>query len=113
MSITELGWINCDRFISDPSPKVNCNILVENQDNTTFYFVFEGINSVIQASSTTNGFQFISLPMNRRVKLIGLRIVKGSPQLIVKYGTVSSFNNYKADFTPIVEDELSTLLVSQ
>lgn len=77
VAITELGWINCDRFL-DVEDKTDVNISFDSKDGiryVTAYLVFKDINSVIGADyPSDNNPQFRDMPVGYSVRLIAYTV---------------------------------------
>lgn len=75
-AVTDLGWINCDRFYDSKAPKVNAVASVKNQElapNTKVFLVFEGINSVLEGTPNQQGqFSFANVPSGMKAKVVAI-----------------------------------------
>jgi len=77
INLTELGWINCDRFYSDSRKKVNFK--VDLGDSATSYYtmlVFEKIKSMMTGVIDGNQVAFQNIPIGEPVKIISIGISK-------------------------------------
>ena len=110
-----MGWINCDRFYNDKSPKIDCNILVQQDiNNTIFYLVFEDIKSIMQPSITSdNNVTFLNLPKNKQVKLIGISVINGQVHAFTKQGKIKDFKQFTPNFEPIRKAAIADMLAQQ
>ena len=114
MAVSDLGWINCDRFYKNTSPKINYIVRVPGELNPDVTLVFEDINSVMPYTYRIgNDFVFANIPTGMKVKVIGL-YRKGlekdyylastsgitssnkMPRLILKKGTKEDVKNLMA-----------------
>ena len=78
ISINELGWINCDKFL-DENNLINIGYAIDPKDSITFaqfYLVYKSINSVsgefYYSNEKTNTRYFNNTPMGYEVRLIAL-----------------------------------------
>jgi hypothetical protein len=113
LTINTLGWINCDRFSRDPSPRSQINILTEKgkDKNTQFYIVFHDIKSVMSASNlSANLFTSNLLPQNQNVTVIGIHVQDQQSEISITKGRVSDLSKIKATFEPKTLKEVQTIL---
>jgi hypothetical protein len=113
MAINTLGWINCDKFTNDPSIRNQIDILTQDAkgDNTQFFIVFNDIKSVMSANPVgTNLFRSLSLPENRFVTVIGIRIQDQQAEISVTKGKVSELKKLNAKFEPKTLKEVYSIL---
>lgn len=98
--VSELGWINCDKFIGEPSTRGGVEILTDKGgENTVFYVVFKDIRSVMKALPMSDRFFLADgLPIHLSVTVIGLRIADGKAEMSYAEGTVRDFERYKPKF---------------
>ena len=76
--LTNLGWINCDRFI-EIKEKVDLEIEIENYSQPIGYLVFADINSVMQVLFNSKGKAAVkNLPKNYQADLVVLDKIKGN-----------------------------------
>lgn len=80
----QLGWINCDRFLQDPSPKTDFIVSAKGVNDPQIMLVFEEINSVMQPDTTGGQFVFHNLPEGKKVKIIGTAEQNGTAILAVQ-----------------------------
>ena len=90
ISLLNFGWINCDRFMNDPGPKTDIQMIVKDEVITEarFYAIFENIQSVVQTSFIRgleeNPFAsgiIYNIPEGKKVKIIGLTAKADVPYL--------------------------------
>ncbi|MEY4928019.1 MAG: hypothetical protein RI894_2455 [Bacteroidota bacterium] len=84
MEASRFGWINCDRFYTDNSPKTQLRIHDESDPSKVKMFaVFKDIKSIMPLSS--NGSCFISgnIPIGRELTVIAFK-VQGTGVLFAK-----------------------------
>lgn len=99
MNITAMGWINCDRFIEDDSPKMSLEILTEYNPNTKFYIMFEDIRSMISPNyQKGRGYVAGNLPSARNAKIIGITVVGQTAEVFMQEGTIAQLDEIKPVF---------------
>jgi len=73
ISVSKLGWINCDRFYRNSSPKIDFVVSVPGEMDPDVTLVFEEINSVMSYSYREgNKYVFRNIPECMKVKVVGL-----------------------------------------
>ena len=74
----QMGWINCDRFTSDPGPKINMETPEKIKENKDCKLVFDVIRSVMSPSySNSSTYHFDNIPKDALVHLVYLRYEGG------------------------------------
>jgi hypothetical protein len=75
-AVTELGWINCDRFYNEPGERVNVMASVTNKElegKSKAFLVFDNLNAVIEGQMSANGqFTFANIPTGMKAKVVAL-----------------------------------------
>lgn len=75
-TVTQLGYINCDRFAAEETPMVAATInldLKELSSNAKVFMVFDDINSVMEANPAGYGeFRFARVPSGRSVTIVAV-----------------------------------------
>lgn len=89
-SATKFGWINCDRFYLDEKEKIDfiVNAPSPSPDSKTF-IVFDSINSIMSGTMINGKFVFPNVPVNSKVKLIGINFENGKPGMAVQQAVIS------------------------
>jgi len=78
--ITNLGWINCDRFYNDYRPKIE--FIVNLGDTASNYYtllVFEKMKSLMNGYVSGNKVIFSNVPEGESAKIISVSIKDGKP----------------------------------
>ncbi len=107
-----LGWINCDRFI-DRNNLIDCHIIVDNKQNTSFYFIFADRNSILKATANYHYFSLSNVPKNADVQLIGIRVENKQTSYLKIKGKVKDFKNYTPVFENIEPEEVLNIITLQ
>lgn len=78
VDIRSLGWINCDRFLKDPRPKVDFIVdLKESAFDYCTFLVFENVKSMMRGSVTGNKIYFRNVPEGEAVTIMSVGVVDG------------------------------------
>ena len=78
---TELGWINCDRFLPGDGPMVDVVVETPSCENASVSMVFDKDRSIVSGIKNGNQFVFNNVPANRNVRLITLDNPSGNPRM--------------------------------
>lgn len=70
LNVSNLGFINCDRFPTEELFPLIVN--TENEKPTNYYLVFTDIRGVMKGNRVANGVQFPSIPKGKNAKLIAM-----------------------------------------
>jgi hypothetical protein len=83
-SSTELGWINCDRFLNNEAPL--CDVFVDAKGYTgaSVSMVFDSDRSIVAGTKNGSVFEFRRVPANRKVRLLALDNTGGNPRMRVE-----------------------------
>ncbi len=73
---TNLGWINCDRFIK-PRKLETIYVICDDQDaaDVFYYMVFKDIRSILPGATVVNEGIFHRVPSDKDVTIIGLKMI--------------------------------------
>lgn len=100
ISASKLGWINCDRFWETKDVKID--FIVSSSEDLNLNLVFEDIKSIMPAIKKGNSYIFENVPINRKVKILGIKFGKEKVQLAINKTVISrnafAIKNFK-DFT--------------
>ncbi|HAA22776.1 MAG TPA: hypothetical protein DCP28_29920, partial [Cytophagales bacterium] len=110
MGINKMGWINCDRFWDDPTPKRSIEIEIENQDleYVDLFLVFEDINSLMSGFSFDGQpARFSGLPSGRQVTLIVFSVMEDTPYLYKKSFQTQDFAKTEIELVPTTLEQLA------
>lgn len=112
--ITELGWINCDKFLNITGRTLDLTIACNQNPQIAFYVIFEDIRSLIPCSYSAahNKYVGMGIPMSMRVKIIGIRTFETYIEVSVAEGVAAELDNRQPDFKKYSLAELQTLIKS-
>ena len=82
-SSTELGWINCDRFLQNDAPLVDVSVQAPMCENAQVSMVFDRDKCILSAVKQGDRYVFSGVPANTNVRLITLHNPDGTPQMEV------------------------------
>ncbi len=111
-TMSELRWINVDRFYKMPANATRTITLKDKSETDERVFVvFKNINSMLPMKRTADnkGYELERLPKSERAVLMAYRVVDGKPE--VYYEDISGKKSrYEMKFEPYTFKELKALL---
>lgn len=111
IELMDFGWINCDRFLNDPGPYKNIDIIVNNDSlsGARIYAVFNDIKSIMTADyykGQNTKIAFNDLPANRNVSIIALAAQNGIPYIFeTKINTIKN-QKVEVNFIASTQEEI-------
>lgn len=81
-SVSQLGWINCDRFNNTPSDQL-VRMRIQENDDVKMYMVFTDIKSCLPIGKEGNEYISSMIPGGKNVRIIAVKVVEGKPQLAI------------------------------
>lgn len=107
---TKLGWINCDRFWDNNSPKIDFTVNTQLAEKADVKLLFEDIESIMQGSLIDDKIVFRNVPNGLKVKLVGISYENNQPLLAVGKTTTQDKVYNLQDFSTFTLEELETEL---
>jgi len=80
-SATKMNWINCDKFWNTPDEKIEFFVKAKNTKDVKIQIMFTDINSIMNGTLKGDKFVFSNIPINRKIKVIGISYLNGKPTL--------------------------------
>lgn len=115
-ALTGFGWVNCDRFLSDPRPKVTLTANLDKSANAKDYvsmLVFERYQSIINGFRGSMSFYFQDIPKAVPVYLITLTV--NNDKVVSNIQSITTKLNQVVDnlvFEPTTPEEFKQKLQS-
>lgn len=81
LSFSKLGWINCDRFLYDDVEKTDFVVNIQGESGSLAFITFDSIKSIIRGENRNGSFVFRNMPVNSKIKVIGISYRNGKPLL--------------------------------
>lgn len=103
---TELGWINCDRFIN-VSPKTNYIVKLD-KDVDNVKIIFDRYKSVMNVFPENGVYRFQNVPLGEKITIVAIKRVDNKPYLAVKQTKISSQVEKDIVFQPMTMEMLKT-----
>lgn len=104
MSISQLGWINCDRFIASPQPLVALRVRAPDAD---VKLILRDRRAVLPGEPTGNRLvSFMKAPAGEAVTILALRYSNGQAQIATRETTISRVIESELTFRPVTLEGL-------
>ena len=81
LSSSRLGWINCDRFLDDTTEKTDFIVNINGATGSLAFITFDDIKSIMRGEEKNGSFVFRNIPVNAKIKVIGIAYQEGKPLL--------------------------------
>lgn len=111
IELLDFGWINCDRFLNVPGPKVDVQLLIKNDtlNGARIFAVFDDIKSLLtqhywKGGSDTIVFQ--KIPVGREMRIIALSAKNETPFIFETQITVNNENQVEVNLLPATQEEV-------
>lgn len=96
IKLSELGWINCDRFYADSRKKINYTVdLGDTPANYYTTIVFDRINSMMPGNIDGERVVFSNIPLGEPVKIISIGINQKGETVYSVTNTTTSNQEFK------------------
>ncbi len=107
---SELGWINCDRFLQEDGPLVDFKVAASGNDGASVSMIFDDQKSIVGGSKEGGIYVFHGIPANRAVRLLAIDSHAGNPVMQVLKVNTSKGNCTVKDYEPITLADLDRAL---
>jgi len=109
------GLINVDRFLNDPSPKTNIELIVKSDNEITgarIYAIFSEVNALATASYW-NGQKYVpsfnEVPVGKEVQLIAIAANGEKSYIFEKTINISENMSVQIDFQKTTQEEIKEI----
>jgi TonB family protein len=100
-SVSQLGWINCDRFDNDKNPKTNYSILIDEPNKTIVNVIFHRIKAIVPGCIESNRITFKNVPLGEMITIVAVKMVNSKLFLAVKETEITDKEETELDFQPV------------
>lgn len=108
MSSSELGWINCDRFVQSDD-MVDFQLELP-QSNCMVALIFDRYNSILRGNYNGVGYTFSRIPNNEPVHVLVLNTASDTPQMAYVSGNTKDKKMNSPSTQPFALRELDRVL---
>jgi hypothetical protein len=110
---SNLGWINCDRFVLSKKQKIKYTFKIKKANGADVKLVFKGISSILPSKNNGDAYDFGNIPIGEEVKLIAIKEKNGKYYFDIKEVKIETHPNINFDFKERtleeIREELETL----
>jgi len=115
VELMNFGWINCDRFFYDPSPKTEIQLLIKNDSITgaRIYAIFKDINSIMTQEywqGRKDIATFRNIPTGKQVTIIALTAKNETPFIFESTINTEKVKQVKIEFVATTDAEIKEIL---
>lgn len=103
-STSNLGWINCDRFIYQSGEKVDLIVKLDHKNDVKI--IFHSIKSVMSSFPLNEEHVFNNIPKGEKITIIAIKNIDKKPHLAIKETVTSSSIETDFIFQPITMEAL-------
>jgi TonB family protein len=100
-STTQLGWLNCDRFLNENRKLTDLFILNENPDNTIVNVIFHRFKSIIPGNVQSDKIVFRNIPVGEKVTIVAVKAEESEILFSVTETTVTEKKEVILDFQKV------------
>lgn len=106
LSSSQLGWINCDRFVDNNIPKTNYSIKIDVTEKPVVNIILHRFRSILRARIEPNRISFKDVPLGEKITIVALKSVNNKIFLAVKETVITDKEETELDFQPVTMDLL-------
>ena len=103
LKTSNLGWINCDRFINGRTKRIKYKLKIKNADGASVNMVFKSYNSILPSWYANGSYDFQTVGINEPIVLVAIRRKDGK----LYYDTVET----KTEANPEVDFEFKEVTI--
>ncbi|WP_460220542.1 energy transducer TonB [Psychroserpens sp. MEBiC05023] len=107
---SNLGWINCDRFINSRAKKIKYKLKIKNAEDTTVSMVFKSSNSVLPSWKNNDYYDFQTVSEHRDVILVAIKRDHGKLYIDTIETKTEEDPQINFEFKEVTVQELKTIL---
>jgi len=109
LEVTDLGWINCDRFIQ-VEEKTPLMVSMDTTQAPSVKLVFKDINSVMSGyyDSSTNKYVFTGIPVGQKATLIAYSVTEDGAYFDSKEIIIKKDGSIEMDLNEVSESHLKS-----
>lgn len=111
MSVSRLGWINCDRFINVKEEDKK-ELALKADSNTKYYVVFKDMKSMLRPLRIKNEVSFSGIPINQEIAVLGIKLKNKKPFIFYKEMKLKDDRHLIPKFKSSSIDEISSVFAS-
>lgn len=107
---SQLGWINCDRFIRSNKDAIKFKLKIKDADGADVKMVFKSLNSILPSRNVNDSYDFGTVTANEAVILVAIKKVDDRLFLGLKEVSTKQITMLDLSFKEVSLDQLKTEL---
>lgn len=100
-SASQLGWINCDRFVKSRSPKTEYTIMIDQADKVIVNIIFHRFKTVLPGNVKSDRISFGNVPLGEKITIVALKSEDNKLFLALKETVITNKAESDLDFQPV------------
>lgn len=107
---SNLGWVNCDRFINFSAEKIEFSTNIRHAENMDVKLIFQDMGSLMPAEVKNGFYVFRGVPLDQKVSIVAINCKKESYEVALKKTIISKEGLSKLSFEDVSLSELKEKL---
>lgn len=100
-SASQLGWINCDRFLKYSSRITDYSIQIDQADKAIINLIFQKYKSILPGKVESNRITFKNVPLGEKITIVAIKTFNNNIFLAVKETTITDKEETLLDFQTV------------
>jgi len=101
LSVSQLGWINCDRFTSVNNPQTSFSIKIDDKHQPIAYMVFQRFKAILAGGVNDGRISFTNVPKGEKVFIVAIKTLNDKIFLAFKETVISDNGESDLDYQPV------------
>ncbi|MFA9389697.1 MAG: energy transducer TonB [Prolixibacteraceae bacterium] len=110
-STSQLGWINCDRFVKSRNPKTDYSIMIDQPDKARVNIIFHRFKTILPGKVEFDRISFSNVPLGEKITIVALKTDHNKLYLAVKETVITNKVESSLDFQPVTMDVLKKEMI--
>jgi len=110
LATTNLGWINCDRFVNSRKKKIKYKVKIKDAAGANIKMIFKSISSILPSYENNNLYDFGNVPVNEDIILLAIKKKGDKLYLGIKNIKIKTISELVIEFKEVTIDELKAEL---
>ncbi|WP_289043593.1 hypothetical protein [uncultured Olleya sp.] len=107
---SQLGWINCDRFVRSNTNTIKFKLKVKDANGADVKMIFKSYNSILPSKSNNDNYDFGTVAVDEKVILVVIKMIDDKLYLGIKNTTTKEISELDFDFRKVSLDQLKSEL---
>ena len=100
-NVSQLGWINCDRFDNNKNLKTNYSILIDEPNKTIANVIFHSIKAIVPGCIESDRITFKNVPLGEMITIVAVKMVNNKLFLAIKETEITDKLETELDYKPV------------